>query len=632
MLSIIICALLLCTAIMVITQGRDILTMDDNKNMNVRMFFYLCLFAMVNNICHSGMMVMEQDLAYECLAAIAWCTNIAFMGVTVYLLAYLLDTEEKRTQIYTSIILYLGIIFYIVDIMLKGGMRHVERLYGGQKYESVFALTVMTVLCLLYVYFIVAMVYSYRNRRSRRRERVIFQYIMVVCTVTILSRLIEVVLHLLGYGALPINSLSMVVTAWCLKKAYICHEMLEIRREDYEEALEANSHEPVVICDDEGKVVFINKCAVISVVDEKESVIGKKLIDLFEFKESEKEVFFAPHTGVFTVSGTYRATGRRCNLTIQNVYDTYGEIFTNIITIYRIENINPLGNQVTAAVKEGQTVQSIPEVVDVTRGANILIVDDSPSALASLEEAMKVYEMNVEKAYSGEDAIALLESGRRYDMIFIDHMMPEIDGIGTTKHIRSMEGEYYVKVPIVFCTVTSIEENLSEFLKVRFNDFLHKPIEAKQLSDILARWLWNRATDSAERAEAEEEKILKVALIAGIQQIDEKVASKYIGDNEKMYIALLQNFQNDMKEMIQDLEACYEHFDRMRFRIFTHAMGSACKGIGAVKLSERALALEQACMSEDSQYIMTNMPEYLKDFRTLVSEIEEHLKHYQEEL
>lgn len=245
---------------------------------------------------------------------------------------------------------------------------------------------------------------------------------------------------------------------------------------------------------------------------------------------------------------------------------------------------------------------------------------------------MKVYEMNVEKAYSGEDAIALLESGRRYDMIFIDHMMPEIDGIGTTKHIRSMEGEYYVKVPIVFCTVTSIEENLSEFLKVRFNDFLHKPIEAKQLGDILARWLWNRATDSAERAEAEEEKILKVALIAGIQQIDEKVASKYIGDNEKMYIALLQNFQNDMKEMIQDLEACYEHFDRMRFRIFTHAMGSACKGIGAVKLSERALALEQACMSEDSQYIMTNMPEYLKDFRTLVSEIEEHLKHYQEEL
>lgn len=624
MLSVILCGLLLCTGIMIITQGRDILTGVRITDLNVRMFFYLCLVGMVNNICYAVLMIMERSLLYDVIEAFAWCTGIAFMGITVYLLAFLLDTDKQKTYIYTSVILYMGIIFYIVDIFLRGGLQYVDIWGKSENYEPIFVGVFMTCLCLLYIYFIVSMVYSYRNRRSRKRERIIFQLIMVLCIVTFISGVTETIMSFAGTLVIPLRSLSMVVTAWCLKRSYQCHSALEIRREDYEEVFEANSHEPVVICNDEGTVVFINKCASIAIVEEKKTVIGRQLIDVFEFKGYDVKNLFAPHIGVFSVTAIYKTTGRRCNLTVQNVFDAYGEIFTNIVTIYRLDYINPVASKDPVIANETQSGMS--DAVAVTDGAKILLVDDSPSTLTLLENVMRPYMMNIEKAYSGEETLQCLRDGKRYDMIFIDHMMPDMDGVETTKQIRAMEGDYFNKVPIVFCTSTNIEDNLSEFLKVRFNDFLSKPVSVKQLSDILARWLWRRVTEMDEPVKESEEEIPRIVTNFGIEGIDEKLASKYIGDNEEMYITLLRNFLGDMREMIIDLEECYSHYDRMRFRIFTHAMSSACKGIGALEFSQRATELEQACLSEDNQYIAANIAEYLMDFNNLMNRIEVKIK------
>lgn len=623
MVSIIVCGLLLCTSIMVITQGRDILTNVEHKDVNTRMFFYLCLSAMVNNICNSGMMVMKMGPAYDCLAAVSWCTGIAFMGSTVYLLAYLLDTDKKRTQLYTSIILYLGIIFFIVDTLLKGCIDHIGIVSEG-RIVPIFSLIVMSVICVLYLYFIFSMVYSYRNRRNKRRERVIFRLIMAVCVITLIGTLTEIMIQLHGLLNIPFSSLFMVIVAWCLKRAYLCHAMLKVRKEDYDEVLEANSHEPVVICDDEGTVVYINKCEAIAVVEEKEPVIGKKLVELFEFSKNETEHLFTAHTGVFSVTGIYRTTGRRCNLTIQNVYDTYGEVFTNIVTIYRLEQVNTSDSN-AKGTKDVKEIQNTNEALSVTKGAKILLVDDSPSALAMLEESMKPYQVEIKKAYSGKEAVELIQDDPHYDMIFMDHMMPEMDGIEAAKQIRAMEGDYFKQVPIVFCTATNIEENLSEFLKVRFNDFLAKPISIKELGDILTRWLWNRLTLN-ERQEENVKEVIHMSTRLNIQGIDEELAAKYIGDNRAMYFTLLNTFVTDMKEMIVELEKNYEHFDRMRFRIITHAMSGSSKEIGAVELAQMAEQLEQACMVEDNQFISEHIRDFLDNFRELINSIENYMK------
>ncbi len=623
MISIIVCGILLCTSVMIVSQGRDILRSIEVRDINTRLFFYLCLNGMINNICFSGMMVMKPSVARGCLNAVAWCSNVAFIGITVCLLAYLLDTERKKTELYTSVILYFGIIFYIVDIMLQGGIQHVVALHVISKYEAIFRSIFIIVLSLLYIYFVVSMIYSYRSRRYRKRERFIFRLVNTLCGITVIGILLEIASSMIPHSTfIPFQSVFMVATVFCLKKAYLGHQLLAIRREDYEEVLESNHHEPVVICDDEGTVVFINKCAMISIIDEKESVIGKKLVDLFDF--SENGDFFTAHTGVFTVSGIYHATGRRCNLTIQNEYDTYGEVFTNIVTIYRLEYTNPVTTKETV-IRDNQNGMDASEAVDVTSGALILLVDDSPSALALLEGAMKPYQMNIEKAFSGSEAIHLLTEGKRYDMLFIDHLMPNMDGIETAKQIRSLEGDYFSQVPIVFCSATNIEENLSEFLKVRFNDFLSKPVSIKELSDILTRWLWNRASMIGLPKE-EPQEVLHMSAGLDIEGIDEGLAAKYIGDNKEMYFTLLKNFLNDMKEMITDLERNYEHYDRMRFRILTHAMFSACKGIGALELSERADRLEQACIQEDNQYISDQIEHYVKDFRDLLKHIASYLQ------
>lgn len=624
MLSIIICGLLLCVSIMIIAQGIDFISRTPNKNINIRMFFYLCLAGMINNVCYSATVVMHESITRYTLEAVIWCTGIAFMGITVYLLAFLLDTDAKRTTLYTSIVLYMGIIFYIVDVILQGGLRHIDSWKNGHLYEPPFRIIVALILCLLYVYFIISMVFSYRNRRSRKRERVIYQLIMLVCILTLAANVGETIMHFMSIQAIPFRSLFMVVTVWCLKKAYFCHDALEICEKDYSEVLESNSNEPVVICNDEGTIVFMNKCAVIASVEEKEPLVGRLMTDLFTFSGGTAKDFFMPHTGAYSLTGIYNPTGRRCNLTVQNVYDAYGEVFTYIVTVYRLDNVSQVPNHESAAEEVAQE-SNITENIAVTEGAKILLVDDSPSTLKLLESVMKPFQMQTERAYSGEEAIQLLENGHRYDMIFIDHMMPDMDGVETTKQIRAMDGDYFSVVPIVFCTSTSIEESLTEFLKVRFNDFLSKPVSVKSLSDILTRWLWNRVTADKQQVTAPEEEIPTLPTSFGIKGIDEKLASKYIGDNETMYLALLHNFLKDMKDMVKDLEDFYQYYDRMRFRIFTHAMDAACKGIGAVELSGKAEKLEQACLNEDNQYIAANIQDYIFEFKELLKSIEAYL-------
>lgn len=622
MLSVIVCGLLLCVGIMTAAQGTEIMRSAPNKEMNIRMFFYLCMAGMINNVCNSAIVVMKAGMVRDVLEAVAWCTGIAFMGITVYLLAFLLDTDEKKTMLYTSVIVYLGIIFYLVDILLQGSTEYVRTWKIGQTWEPIFNMVVMTILCLLYIYFIVSMMYSYRNRRNKKRERIIFRLITVVCVLTLAADVGEVMMYFMAEQVLPLRSLLMVVTAWCLKKAHLSHEALAIRREDYAEVLEANSHESVVICNDEGTVIFINKCAAIAVVEEKESVVGKLLTDMFILSGDGVQDFFSPHTGVFSIAGIYNATGRRCNLTVQNVYDAYGEIFTYIVTIYRLEYNNPVQGKEAAVENDGLQEQSVTEKAAVTEGAGVLLVDDSPASLKLLENLMSPFLMRLEKAYSGAEALQMLQAGNRYDMIFVDDTMPEMDGIETTKQIRAMEGEYFNQVPIVFCTATSIEENLTEFLKVRFNDFLTQPVSVKNVSDVLTRWLWKRVTETKTAVKEPDEKLQNVPIRLEIRGIDEKLAFQYIGDNETMYLTLLENFLSDMKDMVVDLEEYYTRYDRMRFRILTHAMKSACKGIGAIELSAEAERLEQACLNEDNSYIADNMQGYLTEFRELLKGIE----------
>ena len=122
------------------------------------------------------------------------------------------------------------------------------------------------------------------------------------------------------------------------------------------------------------------------------------------------------------------------------------------------------------------------------RDAHILVVDDNEINLLIAEDLLLSYGADVSTVLSGRDAIERVKRND-YDIVFMDHMMPEIDGVDTTRMIRALEGEKYRKLPIVALTANVVGDVKEMFLASGMNDFLSKPMEAREISRVLKQWL-----------------------------------------------------------------------------------------------------------------------------------------------
>ena len=120
--------------------------------------------------------------------------------------------------------------------------------------------------------------------------------------------------------------------------------------------------------------------------------------------------------------------------------------------------------------------------------AKILIVDDNAINLKVAAGLMKPYNMKIITASSGPEAIEAIQS-KDFDIVFMDHMMPEMDGVEATQIIRNMKERYYEEVPIIALTANAVNGAREMFLGNGFNDFLPKPIETAVLDRVLRAWL-----------------------------------------------------------------------------------------------------------------------------------------------
>ncbi len=120
--------------------------------------------------------------------------------------------------------------------------------------------------------------------------------------------------------------------------------------------------------------------------------------------------------------------------------------------------------------------------------AKVLIVDDNMVNLRVAAGLMKPFDMQVDTAKSGMEALAKVQE-KKYHLIFMDHMMPEMDGIETANRIRELEDSYYKDVPIIALTANAINGAREMFIEEGMNDFIAKPISMKELSDKILEWL-----------------------------------------------------------------------------------------------------------------------------------------------
>ena len=262
--------------------------------------------------------------------------------------------------------------------------------------------------------------------------------------------------------------------------------------------------------------------------------------------------------------------------------------------------------------------------------ARIMIVDDIKTNLTVAKGLLQPYNMQIDLCKGGYEAIETLNF-RDYDLIFMDHKMPDIDGVETTKRIREM-GEQkpsLANVPIIALTANALSGARDFFLNNGFNDFLSKPIDTVKLNSILDKWipLEKRKSPSEQVLDDnnDSEEFLKNLMIEGLDIVK---GMELNGGSIELYWETLSVFYDDGLEIINELRNCLKESNFPVFVTHIHALKSALANIGASKLSENAKILEDAGKIADLTYIKMYIDPFLLKAEDLLNNLSKVLSEY----
>ena len=257
--------------------------------------------------------------------------------------------------------------------------------------------------------------------------------------------------------------------------------------------------------------------------------------------------------------------------------------------------------------------------------ARILIVDDINTNLKVAQGLLTPYNMQIDLCKNGMAAIDAVQS-KDYDLVFMDHKMPEMDGIEATRRIRDLgvRKPYYENVPIIALTANVVSGTREMFLGNGFDDFLPKPIDTVKLNLILEKWIpKNKQLKVAVKNNETAVKKDKAFEIKGLN-INKGISLS--GRKMELYLETLGVFYEDGIEKILKIRECLESDNLPLYTTYVHGLKGAAAIIGADELSEAAKALEEAGEREDLTYIETHNDDFIKSLETLLDNINNELK------
>ncbi|MBO4336754.1 MAG: response regulator [Lachnospiraceae bacterium] len=261
-------------------------------------------------------------------------------------------------------------------------------------------------------------------------------------------------------------------------------------------------------------------------------------------------------------------------------------------------------------------------------GARVLVVDDNDMNIKVCRNLLKIYGIVPDTAVSGVEAIDIMRENNGYDIVFLDHMMPGMDGIETLGRLRN-EKLVRQETSIIVLTANAVVGSREKYLKDGFDDYLSKPMEMDKLEDILRKYipkellsengedaggLSNGAAEIAEDNPEKDEPLefmpgdddeaddqsagieVKKAGIADIEKLglNTEAGLGYCGRDEDFYIEMLGDFADGFSEKSGKLGAAFESKDVEEYRILIHALKSNARSIGADTLSGLCAELEES--------------------------------------
>ena len=251
--------------------------------------------------------------------------------------------------------------------------------------------------------------------------------------------------------------------------------------------------------------------------------------------------------------------------------------------------------------------------------ANVLVVDDNPMNLMVFKSLLKQTRVKVDTANDGEEGL-LLTQDKKYDLIFLDHMMPGKDGIETLRELRTYKNNPNAETPAVCLTANAVSGAREQYMIAGFDDYLTKPIDSVKLEDMMLLYLPKEKIRSGNEEKVSEEKETNTPdipeILAPLRDEDWLDISEGIKFSQELetYLPLLKVFYESIQKNAKEIDGYYKTEDWKDYTIKVHALKSSARLIGATKFGEEAQSLENAGKCEDIDYIREHHEEFIAKY------------------
>lgn len=296
--------------------------------------------------------------------------------------------------------------------------------------------------------------------------------------------------------------------------------------------------------------------------------------------------------------------------------------FRLVQAVINPEPVENLGKRIAGRVAEYeyQTMFTAPE-------ARILLVDDNAVNRRVLVQLLKETKVQVEEASGGEQCLECVEKNT-YDLIFLDHMMPGLDGIETLQEMRRRENGCGKEVPVIALTANAVTGAREMYLQAGFADFLAKPVKPEKLEKMLMDRLPVEKVNLLKNVNQKNAQKTQEELIPEIDGINWDFARLYYKD-KKIWLDTLRQFAITMEQEAQKLEKEYEQLCELpekskesvqafhAYCVQVHSMKGTAAMAGAVTLSGVARMLEFAAKENKGKRVRDVTPHFIEEWREM---------------
>ena len=397
------------------------------------------------------------------------------------------------------------------------------------------------------------------------------------------------------------------------QKIFDNHSMIEVTGKEL--------IKPLVILQDESdtQIMYVLKNLGINATYEKEAESVWILLENVKFSH-----VFIPYTAYINKKEFIDELSEKTKVIVITEFGQYLESvgYVSVIQkpIYCLNVGDALNGSSQKKVKKNQFDAFIaPE-------AKILIVDDNAVNLKVAEGLLKTYKMQITKALSGRECLELIKS-KQYDLIFLDHMMPEMDGIETIKKIRAMQDDYFKNLKVIALTANAIRGIREMFIDNGFNDYISKPINIGRLDEVLRKHL----PDKLQKKDEAVRKIKQEIFPYNIPSVNTKVGVSYCAGSVEQYFKLLRTVMLEGRIKHRIMQEYIKTDNIKSYMVEAHALKSVAASVGDKELSNLARWHEEEAKAENYIFIQTRGKDLLDRYKQFLDSIEIVLSQQDEE-